>query len=111
MIIGNFKYDRKADTYAGGINTLTTLRSGVYLKPAEKGGEKGPDYRVLMDMGAGVVELGAAWKRKSEKGQDFLSVVLDDPALSVSLNAAMFTDKDTAQLVWSRPSKKKAKAE
>jgi len=107
MLIGNFKYDRKADTYTGDITTLTLHRAGVQFKPVDKNGEREPDYRVFASSEAGSVEFGAAWKRTSDKGQDFLSIVLDDPALSVSLNARMFIDKDPAQLVWSRPSKKK----
>jgi uncharacterized protein (DUF736 family) len=109
MKIGNFKYDRKADTYTGDIATLTFQRSGVQLKPVEKSGDKQPDYRLFGDNGS--VEFGAAWKRKGEKGE-FLSVEIDDPALAGTLYGAIFTEKDgTAQLVWSRSSKKKAKDE
>src|ERR1044072_2464629 len=88
MIIGTFKYDKKADTYAGGINTLSVVRGDVQIVPNKKSGEKEPDYRVCLMGGA---ELGAAWKKTSREGQDFLSVSIDDPALSGSLNAALFT--------------------
>jgi uncharacterized protein (DUF736 family) len=59
------------------------------------------------------VEFGAAWKRSSERGRAFLSVVLDDPTLPLSLNAALFpSDRDnTATLVWQRPPKKAPAAE
>lgn len=111
MIIGIFNLDKKSGIYAGDITTLTVQRNAVYFKPNEKSGDKEPDYRIVAQGGAGFVELGAAWKRTSEKGQDFLSVSLDDPSLPASLNAALFTAEDgkTAQLVWTRPkSKKKA---
>jgi uncharacterized protein DUF736 len=57
------------------------------------------------------VEFGAAWKRTSERGQEFLSASIDDPSLPAPLNAAPFPSEDgeTASLVWSR-SKAKAKA-
>lgn len=107
MIIGKFNYDKDADTYTGDINTLTLHRAGVTLKPVEKRGDKGPQYRVYDGSGAAAVELGAAWKYKSEKGQDFLSVELDDPALDAPIKLALFTQKVPAELVWSRPAKKK----
>jgi uncharacterized protein (DUF736 family) len=110
MIIGTFKYDADTNTYTGDLNTLTLHRAGVQLKPVEKGGDKEPDYRMSGGKGAAAVELGAAWKRTSEKGQDFLSVVLDDPALDAPINAALFLKDGTAQLVWSRPAKKKKSA-
>lgn len=112
MIIGNFTHDAKANTYAGDITTLTFHRSNVQLRPVEKSADKEPDYRVVAQTGqGGTVEFGAAWKRKSEKGQEFLSVSIDDPALSGALNAALFADEsgETAVLVWNRP-KVKTKA-
>jgi uncharacterized protein (DUF736 family) len=59
------------------------------------------------------VEFGAAWKRTSERGQDFLSVSIDDPALQASLNAALFVAEggETATLVWTRPKHNGAKAD
>jgi len=113
MIIGNFKRNAKADSYTGDVTTLTFHRSNVQFKANEKSGEKEPDYRIVAESGNGTVEFGAAWKRTSERGQDFLSVSIDDPALSGPLNAALFTaeDGETATLVWTRPkSKPKAKA-
>lgn len=109
MIIGNFSYDKKADTYAGDITTLTFQRTDVQLRPAEKtGAAKEPDYRVVTKTPNGTVEFGAAWSRTSEAGKAFLSVQIDDPALSEPLNAALFaTDSGKgATLVWSRFKKK-----
>jgi uncharacterized protein (DUF736 family) len=111
MIIGNFKYDAKADSYAGEVTTLTFHRSNVQLRAVEKGSDKEPDYRIAATSAYGTVEFGAAWKRKSEKGQNFLSVSIDDPALPGALNAALFHDETgkAATLVWTRP-KRTAKA-
>ena len=110
MIIGNFFRDAEADTYVGGIMSLTFCTK-VELRPVEKSGDKEPDYRIVAESIEGSVEVGAAWKRRSERGQDFLSVSIDDPAFSGPLNAAMFPGEteETAVLVWNR--KKTGKGE
>ncbi len=112
MIIGNFQYDPTRDAYRGEIKTLTLLRSNVQLRNVTKEGDKAPDYRIVEEGAAGTVELGAAWKRKSKAGGEYLSVILDDPALPRSLNAALMAGKgeNTAILIWSRPVKRDAKA-
>lgn len=108
-VIGNFKHDAKTGTYTGDIVTLTFSRSDVQFKPADKASDKEPDYRITGTTAHGEVEFGAAWKRTSEKGQDYLSVSIDDPALTSGLNAALFAAEDgkTATLVWTRPKAKK----
>jgi uncharacterized protein (DUF736 family) len=108
MIIGNFTYDPDRDTYAGEITTLTLQRASVMFRPTEKNGDKEPDYRIVHETEGGTVELGAAWKRSSERGREFLSVLLDDPALASSVNAALFSSDqdDRATLVWQRQNRK-----
>jgi uncharacterized protein (DUF736 family) len=112
MIIGNFSYNPEHDTYDGEITTLTLQRSDVVFRPIDKNGDKEPDYRIVHERQGATVEFGAAWKRSSERGRDFLSVLLDDPALPSSLNAALFFGQDErATLVWQRQSKKAPAAE
>lgn len=105
MIIGNFRYEPGADTYTGELRTLTMQRKGVVLRPLRKGGEREPDYRVVEVTEAGAVELGAAWRKRTKRGRDYLSVLLDDPALHQPMSAALFLGEDDqhATLVWSRP--------
>ena len=112
MIIGNFTYNKAKDTYTGEIRTLTLHRSKVAFRPTQGKNGKGPDYRVIVEGAPGAVELGAAWKRTSEAGREFLSVSLDDPALSHPLSAALMPAEDGhgAILIWSRPAKRQAKA-
>ena len=112
MIIGNFTHDKAKDTYEGEIKTLTLLRGKVAFRPTEGKNGKGPDYRVTVAGTPGAVELGAAWKRTSEAGREFLSVSLDDPALPHPLNAALMPAEDGtgAILIWSRPAKRAAPA-
>ncbi|MEA2823011.1 MAG: hypothetical protein QOJ86_5015 [Bradyrhizobium sp.] len=109
MIIGNFDYDPQTDTYTGFVKTLSVQHSGIVLRPDEKTGVKGPDYRVVFDAEEYASEIGAAWKRTSEAGQEFLSVSIDDPSFERPINAALFLDDEdnTAALLWNRP---KAKA-
>ena len=83
------------------------------FRPTNKGGDREPDYRIFQEHDGATVEFGAAWKRSSERGRDFLSVMLDDPALPSSLNAALFlSDRDErATLVWQRQTRKAPAAE
>lgn len=113
MIIGNFSYDQAHDIYAGEITTLTLQRNNVVFRPTGKVGDREPDYRIVQERDGAIVELGAAWKRNSDRGQDFLSIVLDDPALPSSLNAALFRSgrDNRATLVWQRQNKKAPAAE
>jgi uncharacterized protein (DUF736 family) len=111
MIIGNFTYDRDRDTYVGEIRTLTLQRGNVQFRSVKKNGEKEPDYRIVEEGAAGIVELGAAWKRTSKGGSAFLSVTLDDPALPKALRAALMPDEgEGAILIWSRRDKAEVEA-
>ena len=109
MIIGNFTYNKAKDTYTGEITTLTLQRSKVEFRPTKGKNGKGPDYRVTVAGTPGAVELGAGWKRTSEAGREYLSVSLDDPALSHPLSTALMPADDGtgAILIWSRPSTKR----
>ncbi len=113
MIIGNFRYEAEADTYTGEIRTLHIQRSGVVLRPLRKASEREPDYRVVQHADGGAIELGAAWRRRSDKGQDYLSVLLDDPTLSQPLSVALFPGDDDrmAALIWTRTARKAPEAQ
>lgn len=105
MIIGSFTYNLEADTYFGEIRTLSLHRSGVTIKPSGRTGERDPDYQITLPSENGEVELGAGWRKRSERGNEYLSIVIDDPALPKRCDAALFTDdaNQTARLVWTRP--------
>jgi uncharacterized protein (DUF736 family) len=97
MIIGNFKHDKAQDTYTGELAILDAKT------------DKAPCYRVIGTSDTGDVEAGAAWKKRSEEGREYLSVKLDDPALPQPVNCAMVESGDTLDafiLVWSRDSRK-----
>ena len=104
MIIGNLTYDRARDTYTGELATLTVAARKVVFQPSEARGDKAPSYRVVGPSKTGNVELGAAWKKRSEEGRDYLSVKLDDPILAKPLSFALVESSDAEGfiLVWSR---------
>lgn len=98
--IGTFTRQQSGG-YTGSIRTLS-FNAKVSIQPDEAKTKPGqPDFRVY----SGKVELGAAWKKTSEAGRDYLSVALDDPSFAQPLNAALIEaeEPDAYHLVWSRP--------
>jgi uncharacterized protein (DUF736 family) len=95
--IGTFT--KSGDRYQGAVRTLT-LNVEAQIAPAEKENDKAPDYRVF----AGQIEFGAAWKKTSSAGQDYLSVKLDDPSLPAPIYASLVEAEGENEftLIWSR---------
>ncbi len=102
MIIGSFVYDGEKNVYAGDIITLGITLQNVMFMPNSKRNQHEPDYRIVVSGMAEYVELGAGWKRSSERGQSYVSVALDSPVLPAPIHAALFAGKDEAHadLVW-----------
>lgn len=95
--IGTFS--RTESGFTGSVKTLTLNVKSVKFIPAEGDNEKGPDYRVL----AGTTEFGAAWKKRSDKGNDYLSVKLDDPSFPAPIYASLVeVEGEDLALIWSR---------
>ena len=70
------------------------------FRAVEKEGEKSPDFRVS----AADMDIGAAWKKTSREGRDYISVKLDDPSFPAPVYATL-SETDTAgeyALIWSR---------
>jgi uncharacterized protein (DUF736 family) len=112
MIIGNFTYNPAQDTYTGELATLSVPTRSLVFQPNEAKGDKArrqPHYRVVSSAKGGDVELGAAWKKHSDEGREYLSVTLADPALSQAVNCALVQSGDSGEahiLVWSRDTRK-----
>ena len=70
--IGTFT--KNGEDFTGAVKTLT-LNVKAKITRAEKENDKAPDYRIF----AGQTEFGAAWKKTSGAGREYLSVKLDDP--------------------------------
>ena len=54
-----------------------------------------------------MVEIGAAWPKRSEEGRDYLSLKLDDPSFNAPIYANLFDDEagEDYTLLWSRARK------
>ncbi|MGH7172219.1 MAG: DUF736 domain-containing protein [Gemmataceae bacterium] len=85
--------------FTGTIRTLT-LNVKVKLIPNDKSSENAPDFRIQAAAG---YDVGAAWKKTSEAGRDYLSVTLDDPSFPATIYARLIEGEDgTRNLIWSR---------
>lgn len=97
--IGTFT---KTDSgFTGAVKTLT-LNVKARVTPTEKTNDKAPDFRIF----AGQTEFGAAWKKKSNEGREYLSVKLDDPSFPAPIYASMVEveGEEGFSLIWSRRS-------
>ncbi len=95
--IGTFTADK--DGYTGTLRTLT-LNVKVKLVPNDKSeNDKAPGFRLQ----AAGNDIGAAWKKTSEAGREYLSVTLDDPSFPTTVYARLIENEDgTHDLLWSR---------
>lgn len=96
--IGTFT--RSGNGLAGTIDTLTVKIKAKFIA-TETNNRKGPNFRIV----AGNAECGAAWKERSDKGNDYLSVVLDDPGFPAPIRASLVGTNVEGEyaLLWSRP--------
>jgi len=85
MIIGNFTCNEARDTYTGELSTLTVAARKVVFQPSEARGDKAPSHRVVSSGKTGFVELGAAWKKRSEEGRDFGQARRSEPGAAAQL--------------------------
>ncbi|MDR3514004.1 MAG: DUF736 family protein [Caulobacteraceae bacterium] len=100
--IGQFTRDPSG--FSGRLRTLLLERplSLTLAEPSES--EAAPDYRVRLTGDDGP-DVGAAWKRKSDKAGDYLSLLIDDPSLPAPISANLFqstVDRTLWLLTWSR---------
>jgi uncharacterized protein (DUF736 family) len=96
--IGTFTANDNGEL-GGTIRTLT-LSTKAILRSVDKDGEKSPDFR----LSTGDLDIGAAWKKTSREGRDYISVKLDDPSFPAPVYATL-SETDTAgeyALIWSR---------
>ncbi len=88
--------------YTGSIRTLA-MNIKARIERVESPSEKGPQYRIY----SGAVEFGAAWKKTSDQGRDYLSIKLDDPSFAAPIYATLadVEGEDDLKLIWSRPNR------
>jgi uncharacterized protein (DUF736 family) len=97
--IGTFT--KSGDGFVGAVKTLS-LNVKAKITPAEKDNDKAPDYRIF----SSATEFGAAWKKTSNAGREYLSVKLDDPSFPAPIYASLVAveGSDELTLIWSRRS-------
>jgi len=102
------QFTRENSGFVGRIHTFTVDRE-VTVVPAEPSdAENAPDYRLHLGEEDGP-EVGAGWKRSSEKAGNFVSLLIDDPVFMQPIRANLFQsadDKTVWTLHWNRPSKR-----
>ena len=98
--IGSFKKSENGD-YAGAVKTLT-LNVKARITPVEKTNEKAPDFRIYA--GRTEIEFGAAWKKTSNEGREYLwsssTIRASRPPIYASL--VEVEGEDGLSLIWSR---------
>jgi uncharacterized protein (DUF736 family) len=96
--IGTFT--KSGDTFTGAVKTLS-INAKTTIKAAEKPSDKAPDYRIFASQ---AVEFGAAWKKTTGEGREYLSVKLDDPSFPSPIYATLVESEEagTYTLIWSR---------
>ena len=101
--IGTFTAEK--DGFTGTLRTLT-LNVKVKLVPNDKGDtENAPDFHLQ----AAGHEAGAAGKKTSAAGREYLSVSIDDPSFPATVYARLIENEDgTHSLIWSRNKPKAA---
>lgn len=106
------EFTRHKTGFAGRIQTLTLDREIAIVGVDPANVENAPDHRVHLGEDDTGPEIGAAWTRTGEKAGEYLSVLLDDPALPYPIRAALFqngADATSWSLHWNRPPKRDAK--
>jgi len=101
-IIGSFKATDNG--YAGKIETLA-MKADIRIEAASKKHDNQPDYRVFHVTEDFTSDIGAAWKKTSREGSQYLSVSIDDPALPGKIFCRLVKTGTTLghTLFWERP--------
>ena len=96
--IGTFT--KSGNEFKGSIITLSVQAKNVRIVPEDtNGNDKAPSHRLV----AGDVAFGAAWKKTSREGRDYLSIKLDDPSFAAPVYASLTeSDDGTFALIWWR---------
>lgn len=103
------QFTRETSGFVGRVHTLMIYREVTIVPTEPSEAENAPDYRVHHGADDGP-EIGAAWTRTSEKAGEYLSLLIDDPALSQPIRARLFRngdDESSWSLYWTRPTPRK----
>ncbi|MBD0417146.1 DUF736 domain-containing protein [Oryzicola mucosus] len=99
------QFTRNDTGFIGRIHTLILDRELTIVSVERADAENVPDYRILHGGDVIPAEIGAGWKRTSEKAGNYISVLIDDPTFARPLRANLFQtgdDDSTWSLHWNR---------
>ena len=101
--IGRVQFNHSDNSFTGFLKTMT-LNANIVIQPIANPGPNGPHWRILAENG---FELGAAWKKQSQQGSEYISVSFDAPELPQKLYAnlgreAGQDDDDVYAIIWNR---------
>jgi uncharacterized protein (DUF736 family) len=101
-IIGTFKTANNG--YEGTIETLT-LKASITIEPASKKNDNQPDFRVFQITDHFKSDIGAAWKKTSREGAEYLSLGIDDPSFTAKIYCRLVKTgvEKGHTLYWERP--------
>ena len=105
-VIGQFV--RENDGFIGDLTTLSLHQDIIIVAAEPSDAENAPDYRIHHGADDGP-EIGAGWKRTGERAGEYISLLIDDPALPQPIRANLFRDDDGGaawSLHWTRPVKR-----
>lgn len=110
QIIGQFT--RLRGLFSGRIRTLV-LDAHIVLCPTNVGDSpNAPNYTAHLNDADGP-EVGAGWKRSSDRAGEYVAVMLDDPVFPVPFRANLFQqdhDKKVWFMSWNRQVKREEQA-
>ncbi|TCA32887.1 DUF736 domain-containing protein [Rhizobium leguminosarum bv. viciae] len=93
------KFTKENGAYEGVIESITCAALPARITPLRsKPNSEAPDYRVYR----GKAEVGAAWKKKTRAGEQYLVVTLDDPAFAQPIQCRLAKSDDEYVLYWTR---------
>ena len=105
-LIGTFT--STSDGFTGSIKTLL-LDAELTISPLTRPiSSNPPDFIITLGKSGDGPLVGSARKKKTERGNDFLSIRIDDPSLSNPICGGLFLAEESAShyhLYWSRPHK------
>jgi uncharacterized protein (DUF736 family) len=103
------QFTRLRGLFSGRVRTLA-LDAHLVLCPNNAGSDtaNAPNYSVRLNDADGP-EVGAGWKRTSERAGEYVAVMLDDPSFAAPFRANLFQqehDKKVWVMVWNRSAKR-----
>lgn len=105
--IGTFA--RGKNGFSGRLQTLSLDVELTIVATDHGDADNAPDYRIHAGDDADGPEVGAGWTRTGEKAGEYVSLLIDDPALPQPIRANLLRsgrDGNAYHLLWTRLAKR-----